>query len=351
LFTSDTTVETRPNPADALPILRWHPEYITPERRANYERLIAAKESGLLAFDAVPMYVRFELHAGCNLRCCWAQRNPSHPALRPRGAATPALARRIVDEIGKELFQATLFQWGEPTLNPRLPEIARIFHEANIATSVHSNMMLIDRALADALVASGLDEISASIDGVSQESYATYRTGGDVQRALRGLAEVVDARARAGSRTPRIAWQFLVFEHNQHEVERARELAAEIGVDEFRCWGGSGRAWSPAAGLGERIVRPRPEVLCADPWQYLAIDWDGAVHLCCRAFKAEHVMGDLRDGDIKLIFSNERFQLARRVIRDGYVPEPHEKITCTACNRVTDHVPEIAALGHKTSVD
>jgi radical SAM protein with 4Fe4S-binding SPASM domain len=236
-------------------------------------------------------------------------------------------------------------------LNRRFPEIARVFHEAGVATSVHSNMTLIDQALAEGIVASGLDELSGSIDGVTPESYGQYRLRGDVRRALNGLRAVVRARERAGSRTPLIAWQFLVFEHNEHELETARRMAEDIGADEFRYWGGSGRPWNPATGLGEKVVPPRPEILCGDPWLYLAIDWDGAVHLCCRAFKAEHVMGDLREDDIKTIFNNERFQLARRVIRDGYVPGEDQKITCTGCNHVTDYVPEIAALGHKTSVD
>ncbi|MFO0838384.1 MAG: radical SAM protein [Phycisphaerae bacterium] len=342
----------RTTPQDVMPILRLHPEYLAPAKLGNFERLQDAMECGALTFDAAPAYVRLEPHAACNLRCCWAQANPKHPGLRPRGAMSVDLARRIVDELGDVLYQAILCHWGEPTLNPSFPEIARVFHDTRIATVVHSNMTLIDRPMADRIVASGLDEISGSIDGVAQEAYSKYRVLGKVDRAIAGLREVIEARRRAGRRTPLIAWQFLVFPHNVHEVATARRMAADLGVDEFRCFGAGGRHYDEATGtLTPRVTPPRPEVLCADPWRYVAVDWDGAVHLCCRAFKAEHVMGDLREAPLREVFQNERFQLARRVIRDGYMPAEDERTTCTGCSLVTDHVPELRALGHKTSLD
>lgn len=346
-----TATLTPIEPADVIPLLRLHPEYGTPRKRANFERLMDARAAGALAFDAAPAYIRFEPHARCNLRCCWAQSDPHHPGLRPRGAASVDLARRIVEEVGDDLYMAILCHWGEPTLNPNFPEIARVFHGAGVATSVHSNMTLIDERMAERIVASGLDEISGSIDGVAQGSYEKYRVLGKVERAIGGMANILAARRRLSSRTPRVLWQFLVFEHNQHEVESARRMAGELGVDEFVCFGGSGRSWDPQSGLGGKEFPPRPDLLCGDPWEYLAIDWDGAVHLCCRAFKAEHVMGDIREDGIRGVFRNERFQLARRVIRDGYVPRGGEKITCTGCDRVTHYEPAIAALGHRTSLD
>lgn len=340
-----------PCPPEFAELLARCPRYDSPRKRANYARLVAARDAGALTFDAVPDNLLFEPHASCNLRCCWAQRNPKHPALRPRGAADLDVARRIVDEIGDDLFHVRLGVWGEPTINRRLPELIRTFHEADIATWVSSNMTLIDRAMAEGLVASGLDALTASIDGVAQESYEKYRVLGKVDRAVNGLVEVVEAKKRLGSTTPHVEWQFLVFEHNEHEWRTAQALAERIGVDSFGIWGGSGRSWTPDGGLREREVPPRPAVLCDDPWRGLWIDWDGAVHLCCKAYKAEHVMGDLREAPLRAVYQNERFQLARRVIAQGHVPAAGEVIACTGCNRVKDYRPEIAALGHRTDLD
>lgn len=337
-------------PPEFATLLSRHPEYDSPAKRANYARLVAARDTAALTFDAVPDNLLFEPHASCNLRCCWAQQNPKHPALRPRGAADLATAERIIAELGPYLYHVRLGVWGEPTINRNLPALVRKFHDARIGTWISSNMTLIDENMAEGLVASRLDAITCSIDGLAQETYEKYRVLGKVDRAMNGLLRVIEAKRRLGSRTPHVEWQFLVFEHNQHEVAEARALAERLGVDSFGVWGGSGRSWTPETGLGPREIPPRPAVLCDDPWRSLWIDWDGAVHLCCRAFKAEHVMGDMREQRLIDIYQNDRFQLARRVIRGAVVPGDDEKITCTACNRVKDYVPEIAALGHTTDL-
>lgn len=341
------------NPARLFGFLRRRPEYDSPVKRENLARLIEAAEAqSLTVGGAAPAYIRLEPDARCNLRCCWAQRNPHNPALRCRGRAEPDLARRIVDEIGDRLYQAILCHWGEPTLNAKLPDLVRVFHDAGIHTTFDTNMTLITPERADRLVEAGLDEVSASIDGVSQKAYEQYRLGGDVDKAINGLRHLVDAKRRLNSDRPRVRWQFLVFPHNEHEVEAAERLAAEIGVDQFDVLGAGGRGWTREQGFVPPKEPTRPEgLLCHDPWRYLAVDWDGAVHLCCRAFQAKHVMGHVNDATLCDIFDNDRFQLSRRVIRDGKWDEADGPIPCTGCNRVKRFVPDIAKLGHVLSME
>ena len=83
-------------PASVFGFLRTHPEYGSISKERNYYRLAEARTVGKLSVGAAPMQIRLEAHAGCNLRCCWAQRSPKHPGLRPRGAAHPDVARRII---------------------------------------------------------------------------------------------------------------------------------------------------------------------------------------------------------------------------------------------------------------
>ncbi|MBN1488768.1 MAG: radical SAM protein [Phycisphaerae bacterium] len=334
-------------PEQCFGFLRAHPEYGSKQKADNYAQLAEARARGDLVVNAAPAYIRFELHARCNLRCCWAQRTPTHPALRPRGAANLDLAKRILDEVGSTLYEVILCHWGEPTLNRDLPEFVRLFHDANIHTTFDTNMTLMTAELAGALVDAGLDRISASIDGVSQDAYGQYRIGGKVDAALAGLRDLVEQRQQRMRTNPHIRWQFLVFPHNEHEVGLARQLAHQIGIDTFDAFGGGARQWTPESGFLPPTPPQRPTgLLCSDPWTYLAVDWDGAVHLCCRAFQAQHVMGHMSDATMTALFDNARFQLARRVIRDGVWAEADGPIPCTGCNRIKRFVPAIADLNH-----
>ena len=42
---------------------------------------------------------------------------------------------------------------------------------------------------------------------------------------------VSDAKKRLGSATPRLVWEFHVFPHNLADIETAKIMAAELGMD------------------------------------------------------------------------------------------------------------------------
>src|SRR5262249_19248598 len=83
-------------------------------------------------------------------------------------------------------------------------------------------------------ISSGLDYVTVSLDGVTQESYEQYRVRGDLAEGFDNLRRLVAAKKALNSKTPFVEWQFIVFKHNEHEMAAARKLAAEIGVDLLR---------------------------------------------------------------------------------------------------------------------
>ena len=98
-------------------------------------------------------------------------------------------------------------------------------------TSVSSNFQHFSEAAAEQLISSGLDILILSIDGASQESYEKYRIGGNFRNVIDHISLLVKKKRERGSTTPYICWQFLVMKHNEHEVETAKKMAEELGVD------------------------------------------------------------------------------------------------------------------------
>jgi MoaA/NifB/PqqE/SkfB family radical SAM enzyme len=80
-------------------------------------------------------------------------------------------------------------------------------------------------------IESGLSRLIISIDGVKQESYGKYRIGGNLDKVIDGTKNMVKWKKATGSKTPFIIWQFIVFGHNEGEIEEIRQLAKEVGVD------------------------------------------------------------------------------------------------------------------------
>src|SRR5437660_7124965 len=129
-------------------------------------------------------------------------------------------------------FCAALYNYGEPLLNKQFAAIARASKEWLLYTITSTNLSL-PLNNAAAIVASGLDYMILSIDGTTQAVYELYRRKGDLALVLENVRKLVAAKRSAGSTTPHLVWQFLTFEHNQHQTEEAIRMAKEIGVNQI----------------------------------------------------------------------------------------------------------------------
>ena len=55
----------------------------------------------------------------------------------------------------------------------------------------------------------------------------------DLALALNNARRIIERKKQMGRRKPYLTWQFLVFPHNGHQVEDARQSSKEIGFDHF----------------------------------------------------------------------------------------------------------------------
>ena len=65
-------------------------------------------------------------------------------------------------------------------------------------------------------------------------TYEQYRVGGQLEKVLDGTRNMVKWKKKMKAKTPHLIFQFLVVGPNEHQIEEARHLAKEIGVDEIQ---------------------------------------------------------------------------------------------------------------------
>ena len=123
---------------------------------------------------------------------------------------------RVLKQVQKTAHTMQFYFQGEPLLNKQLPEMIAMAHQVGLYTIVSTNAQALSRSTAEALVKSGLSHIIVSIDGFSEESYAAYRIGGSLHKALEGLQHLANAKAEFHSRI-RIELQVLRLRSNEHE--------------------------------------------------------------------------------------------------------------------------------------
>lgn len=185
-----------------------------------------------------PIELMIDPANACQLDCpnCVHSSSPRAKAAKydelywPPGMLSYEQYEKVLHLYGPFAFGAVLYNYGEPLLNPQTPQYIAMARQYLLFTLLSTNLSF-KKIDADALVTSGLNHMILSIDGVTQQSYETYRKHGKLDLVFDNLRKLVDAKNKFGLKTPYLVWQFLTFKHNIHEVDHALELAESMGVD------------------------------------------------------------------------------------------------------------------------
>jgi len=185
----------------------------------------------------------------CNLRCP-ACVTGLRLGLQPSCAITWELYKSIIDEIGDYLFEIYLYTWGEPLLHEQTPEFIQYAKSKEIKAIVSTNLSInLSDEYIQKLVRSGLDQLVVSLDGATEETYNKYRRGGNFRLVRENMLRIQSAKITLGVYRPTIIWQFLVFRHNEHEVETVKSNYKNWGADNLIVRG----AWVPSKPFDEGL--------------------------------------------------------------------------------------------------
>ena len=280
------------------------------------------------AQSAWPMSLSVEPTTSCNLRC------PECPSglrsfTRPTGMLEVATLKRVLDEIGHHLVYLNLYFQGEPYLHPDMNELVRIGAAHGLYTSTSTNAHFLRPERCAQIVQSGLSRLIISIDGMTQDTYASYRVGGQLDKVLEGTRNMVEARRANGGRGPHLVWQFLVVGPNEHEVDTIKQHAQRIGVDELVIK--TAQIDQPEDGhpllteapelrrydrnpAGEWFLRNPLADECWRMWHGCVMTWDGKVVPCCFDKDAHHTMGSVGEQAFKDIWFSPEYEAFRAQI-------------------------------------
>jgi len=170
---------------------------------------------------------------GCNLHCPGCVHTPGgkYAFHWDKGILSEELFGKYLRLYAPYATHMLFFNYGEPFINKNTPKFISQAKKYRLYTSLSTNLSLpIDF---EAVVKSGLDYMTLSIDGASEETYKKYRQGGRFGLVCENVKKLTEARGKLNSKTPYIVWQYLIFDHNKYETERAKRLAEELGVDEI----------------------------------------------------------------------------------------------------------------------
>jgi wyosine [tRNA(Phe)-imidazoG37] synthetase (radical SAM superfamily) len=177
------------------------PNYITPEKIANYllnTIEIKIKRIKLISF---PYILDIEPSAICNTDC----------QLCPVGLKLSRKVRQnhpsfmkfedyqiIIDRLKKHLLFINFGLWGEPTLNPAILLFIDYAHRNHIRTHLLTNghNFTDNVKFAKDLFEVGLDSMLISLHGVSKDTFTKYQPSKDFEKFMETISQISSLRNR-----------------------------------------------------------------------------------------------------------------------------------------------------------
>lgn len=292
-----------------------------------------------------PRVIQLEASSHCQLRCpaCPTTLGTIHPAVGS-GFLQPDDLARLLD-ANPDVRAVELSNNGEIFLNPRLLDILRVAHARGVTVQAVNgvNLNSVRDEVLEGVVKYGLTAITCSIDGASQATYQRYRVRGNFERVINNVRRLNHWKRHYGSDKPLLRWQFVVFGHNEHELDTARLMAAELGMafvpklswdEELSPPVDAAKVREATGGYASRSeFRARNgtdymRMICHQLWDSPQINWDGKVLGCCRNTWAEFGGNAFRDGLVASL-NGDTMMHARQMLLGR--AEPRDDVPCTTC--------------------
>lgn len=324
----------------------------SPLKWANLARAELDRKRRRITVRAHPYLLIIDPCNFCNLRC------PLCPTgLDDLGRKQAMMSfdhfKKYFDPFAPYLFEAYMHNWGESLLNKQVYRMIEYVQSRNVGTNLSSNFVKISSEDIDNILDCGLEYLIISLDGTSQETYGQYRVGGDYDRVIENLSELIHRRNERRQKTPVIEWQYIVMRQNEHQIPEAEVLAKKLGVDllrfipvgmpyEFKNRKEVAEKWFPrgikgrseSSGQEQQFGQAGKPGPCFYLYRSFVINPEGGVSPCCVVYRQNRDFADLSQVDhfdVLEVYNNEFYRSARALFaKRGHVR--HVPTVCDGCD-------------------
>ncbi|WP_421855065.1 radical SAM protein [Oricola sp.] len=313
----------------------------------NYvSKPVSDRDDGAMEAQLRPPRIRLEASTHCQLKCptCETATGELYKTVA-KGYLKFDNFKDLVDS-NPWVREIELSNFGEIFLNPHILRIMEYAHEKGVHLRVSNgaNLNTVRPNVLEGIVKYGVRHIRCSIDGASQEVYSQYRVLGNFDTVIENIRAINEYKHQYGTKYPELTWQFVAFGHNEHEIGKAKQMAAELGMD-FDIKLNWDEKYSPIrdreavarevkSGVTSRSEyrstygEDYMERVCHQLWDQPQVNFDGTVWGCCRnnwqAFE-----GNAFEDGLEAALNSEQMSYARAMITGN--AEPREDVPCTRC--------------------
>lgn len=178
------------------------------------------------------MYIRFprklhiELTNRCNARCPMCARTDANGLHENIDTYNDLSYDLLIDTFGDKKFEQINYcgNYGDPLMHPDFLRILKSFEGTR--QLIHTNGSLQTKKFWKELASINGVVVVFGIDGTDQHTHEYYRRNTNYKKILDN-AKIFNENGGESW------WQFIVFEHNQHQINDAKDIAHKLGFSKF----------------------------------------------------------------------------------------------------------------------
>jgi radical SAM protein with 4Fe4S-binding SPASM domain len=277
-----------------------------------------------------PNMVMIDTTTRCNLSC---NHCPSNILSKDRnwvGDMDFKLYKKIIDEIAVENPNTIVrpFDGGEPLVRKDMEQLIKYAKNQGIKyVSINTNGTLLNQNRARSILDSGLDHIEISIDAFSEETYKAMKNVNLYNKVVANVERLIRLkdRIRPGFK---ISVSFVKQKNNYHECDDFYSYWSKkvnhVTVREYHQHGGLVSGYGQYKKFDNKFRHPCPYL-----WNRIIVQHNGEVRFCENDWKAEHIVGNVKNQSLKDIWNSEGYLKLRQSHIQGSFDHPF-------CRKCTD---------------
>jgi len=301
------------------------------------QALLRKDMKALEEYSYFPKFLHIETVSTCNARCIMCP-------VEEWERASKLMSDELYDKILKEMEpfahwmeMVTVHLDGEPLIDKKLESRVRTLKQIGIRkATISSNASLMTPKRAEAILRSGMDEVTFSIDGATKKTFELIRKGLDYDECISNVISFISLRNELAPEVP-VRTRMTIMEENAGEFDLFREFWQGHMGPLDTAYGRLSHNWARGSknyNLPETQDKSALNAsACPSLWSSMTVLCDGRVPLCCIDFNASEELGNVHDSTMQSIWQGGVLER----LRDGHLNEGRSSLSmCVDCNAWDD---------------
>ncbi len=257
-----------------------------------------------------PSHLEIESTNLCNLSCIMC---PHHIMMRKQENMSMTIFDKIIEQSkDNNVMTCYVHMIGEPLLNPNIIDMINRLDSIGICTSISTNGMLLSYSMIKDLLTSKLKELIICLDGINEQTYNKYRTGGNFNSVVKNIDNcILYKKLHLSQVKTDIVVQFINMKENLDQfkifAETYNSKLKNLGHIHFK-------DFSTFAGyipdFGSFATKKR-RFKCTKLQTHLAIQSNGDFVICCRDFEGFTKVGNINEITIQEVWHSDFYNQYR----------------------------------------